>query len=270
MKYMSFNSSCAFAGVANMLQQLGIDVQDRDIALGMKLPYLFVKEDDAYLSGPMLQSACWFNLYLNPLGYAMVETPVHRETVPAFLRKKSLAMMGLRISPREKHAVIFLGMDGETFLLRNNKWENSDEPELLRLTRQELLARLDEQVMIGHLEQSPRIVPDFQPLLRQSCAVLAQLKDSIGAFCATEKTPAEMMAATNTLFRPILLDGITMLDLIGQDDLAQQLRVAQSAFLKTVRAGQTAVLAQVLDMTAIENAMDAYIGLIQSQLFFEQ
>lgn len=49
MKYMSFNSSCAFAGVANMLQQLGIDVQDRDIALGMKLPYLFVKEDDVYL-----------------------------------------------------------------------------------------------------------------------------------------------------------------------------------------------------------------------------
>lgn len=38
MKYMTFNSSCAFAGVANMLAAYGIDKEDREIALGMQLP----------------------------------------------------------------------------------------------------------------------------------------------------------------------------------------------------------------------------------------
>ena len=42
MKYMTFNSSCSYAGIANMLEQDGVNTTDREIALGMKLPYLFV------------------------------------------------------------------------------------------------------------------------------------------------------------------------------------------------------------------------------------
>ena len=49
MKYMTFNSSCAFAGVANMLAVWGVDQEDREIALGMGLPSLFAKERNAYL-----------------------------------------------------------------------------------------------------------------------------------------------------------------------------------------------------------------------------
>ena len=54
MKYMTFNSSCSYAGVANMLEQYGVDVEDRIIALGMKLPYLFAQEGGVYMAGPML------------------------------------------------------------------------------------------------------------------------------------------------------------------------------------------------------------------------
>ena len=56
LKYMTFRASCAFAGVANMLESFGIDVTDRDIALGMKLPFLFAKEEGTYLGGPILMS----------------------------------------------------------------------------------------------------------------------------------------------------------------------------------------------------------------------
>ncbi len=71
MKYMTFNFSCSYAGVANMLEQYGIDTDDRSIAMGMKLPYLFAYENGVYMAGPMLQSAAWFNLYLNPIGFEM-------------------------------------------------------------------------------------------------------------------------------------------------------------------------------------------------------
>ena len=40
-KYMTFNSSCSYAGLANMLLRYGVDTQDREIARDMKLPFLF-------------------------------------------------------------------------------------------------------------------------------------------------------------------------------------------------------------------------------------
>ena len=79
MVYMTFNSSCSYAGVANMLAQYHFAVDDRTIAMDMRLPYLFTYEDGIYMAGPMLQSADWFNLYLNPVGFHMIETAVSAE-----------------------------------------------------------------------------------------------------------------------------------------------------------------------------------------------
>ena len=64
MKYITFNSGCAYAGLANLLEVRGVDTTDRQIALDMGLPYLFAREGEHFLSGPMLQSAAWFALYL--------------------------------------------------------------------------------------------------------------------------------------------------------------------------------------------------------------
>ena len=41
MKYMTFNSSCSYAGLANLLSFYGVDIEDREIALQMGLPFLF-------------------------------------------------------------------------------------------------------------------------------------------------------------------------------------------------------------------------------------
>jgi len=69
MKYMHFNSSCPYAGVANLLELQGMDKEDYKIALEMNLPY-FLRRDvitGYYQSGSSLQSAEWFDLYLNHL-----------------------------------------------------------------------------------------------------------------------------------------------------------------------------------------------------------
>ena len=52
---MTFNSACSFAGIANMLESKGIDVEDYDIALGMELPYMAAKSESGYITGAMLQ-----------------------------------------------------------------------------------------------------------------------------------------------------------------------------------------------------------------------
>lgn len=263
MKYMTFNSSCAFAGVANMLLQLGIDVEDRQIALGMHLPYLFDRQDGRYAAGPMLQTADWFNLYLHPLGYTMTETAVRKADIPDHLAHSPTAMLGLKVSPTARHAVVFQRMEAGRFHFINNKRRNSDEPETLCLSREELTARLDDTVMVAAIREAPVSVPDFSDLLRRSCQVLAQYKTDIRAFCSTQKTKDELAAAMDTLFRATLLDGITMLELISQDALAEQFRLIQRPFLQAIREGKPVVLREYLNLPAWLDALDQYTALIQ-------
>ncbi len=262
MKYMTFNSSCAFAGVANMLLRLGVDVEDRQIALGMKLPYLLDYREGVYSAGPMLQTADRFDLYLNTLGYAMTETTVRRSDVPDYLSRCDTAMLGLRISPKEKHAVVFFGMEEEKFRFINNKWQNSDAPEHLLLSGETLTEKLDDTVMVATIREVPVSTPDFGDLFRHSCRVLERYKTDVQAFCDTQKTKEELRDAMDPLFRATLLDGVTMLELIGQEETAERFRLIRRPFLCAVREEKPVVLREILDMRAWQTAIDRYIALI--------
>lgn len=265
MKYMTFNSSCSFAGVANMLLRLGIDVEDRQIAMGMNLPYLFDVRDGVYSAGPMLQTADWFDLYLNTLGYAMTEAAVRKTDIPDYLRQCGVAMLGLRVSPREKHAMVFVGMDEDNFRFINNKRQESDAPERICISKEELEDRLDEPAMVATLGKVPVSTPDFGKLFLCSCRVLEQYKTDIQTFCGTQKTKEELIAVMNTLFRATLLDGITMLELIGQEKMAEQFQQIQKTFLSTIREGRPVVLREKLDMPTWLSAIDQYIALIRNR-----
>lgn len=265
MKYMTFNSSCSFAGVANMLLQFGIDVEDRQIALGMNLPYLFDLRDGVYLSGPMLQTADRFNLYLHTLGYAMTEHAVNRSEVADYLRQCGVAMLGLRVSPKEKHAVVFVGTEGESLRLINNKRQGSEEPETICLSKEELEERLDDIAMVATIGEAPVSVPNFDPLFLRSCQVLEQYKADVRHFCGTQKTKEERLAAMDPLFRATLLDGITMLELIGQDALAEQFRQIRQSFLRAVKEEPPVVLCEKLDMKMWLAAIDEYIAVIKNR-----
>ena len=180
MKYMTLNSSCAFAGVANLLEQYGVDIEDRDLCLGMKLPYLFENESGKYLAGTMLQSAVWFNRFLCTIGFRMREVLLPRDQVPAYLCQERCAMLGLRLSPRSKHAVVYVGREGDRLLFLNNKWRNSDEPETLSYSQKELLEGLDGDVMVATVTPIPvEPAPDDMPLYRRSRQVLLE-----NNFCA--------------------------------------------------------------------------------------
>lgn len=266
MKYMTFNSSCSFAGIANMLEYYKIDVSDRDIALGMGLPFLFSKEENTYLAGPMLQSSQWFNLYLNPIGFELKETEVKREDVPYHLSKTERAMLGVRVSPQSKHAVIYIGNDGGHFQFINNKWEHTDEPVQLCLDKDELLSRLDEISAIAELRTVSAHSVDIIPHFRRSCRVLSDLKRDVLDFCSVIREPNEIRSAMNTLFRAVLLDGITMLELCGEESIANSLRTVQSQLMAAVKAGEPAILCQKLSMDILLSSVDSYIQLIENKI----
>ena len=235
MKYMTFNSSCSYAGIANMLEQYGVDTNDRTIALAMKLPYLFSYCDGVYLSGPMLQSAEWFDLYLNPIGYELLEEVISADKIVDYLKLQKTAMFGIKTENTGKHAVVYIGTESDMLVFLNNKWEKEDSPCEIRLTEDELKQRIEAEVVVATLQEiTPRCV-DFTDKLKNSINVLQANLTDIIELASTEETVANLRLKLNTLFRPLFLDGIAMLNMIGETVLAQEFTILQQELLSALR-----------------------------------
>ncbi|MCM1056248.1 MAG: hypothetical protein NC517_01370 [Firmicutes bacterium] len=265
MKYMTFNSSCSYAGVANMLESYNIDVEDRQIALEIDLPYMFSRENGIYCSGPMLQSAEWFNLYLKPRGFRMTETRLSRDEVCSFLSKSRTAMLGLALTSHGRHAVVYIGTENGCCRFLNNKHKDSPEPEVICLTPEELLPLLGDTVVAAVLQECRPQTIDITPYLQSSADILLQLKQDITAFCLREQPPQALRAARNTLFRAILLDAVTMLELSGNEEPLTALRAVQKEFLAMLKENKPLVPADHLSLNRLEKAMDTYRELIKAR-----
>lgn len=268
MKYMTFNSSCSYAGVANMLAQYGVDADDRSIAMGMQLPYLFSHKDGVYLAGPMLQSAQWFNLYLHPIGFEMTEKNIPAEQVPEYLKQWRTAMLGLQVDESEKHAVVYTGShDGELVFL-NNKWEHTDAPEQIKLTEEELIDQIGSSAMIATLKPTSPKTVDLTSRLISSQAVIRQNLEEIRELSSREEKVSVLRSKRNALFRPLLLDGITMLNLLQKTALACRFAALQASFVSVLKAdpSKQIKLGDYLDITELMAASERYIVLIEQNL----
>lgn len=262
MKYMTFNSSCSYAGLANLVSFYGVDTEDREIALKIGLPFMFAYEDGCYLSGPMLQSEKWFNIYLKTVGLFITEQKVKREQICDHLRTLKYAMLGIHVNGANKHAVVYTGMSNGKFSMLNNKRKNSDEPDTLLFSEQELMHRVDEIVTVAHLSRTACEAVNIEDVLKNSVSVLQILCEDIEVFCSQEKTAADIRSSMNTLFRAILLDGITMLDLIGKTHISKNLKIVQDQFMNAVKSNRELQLNKCLDVPLLKKAIKEYSDLI--------
>lgn len=267
MKYMTFNSSCSYAGVANMLEQYGVDTDDRAIAMGMRLPYLFTHEDGVYMAGPMLQSAEWFNLFLNSIGFEMCETEVPAEQVADYLKQQKTAMLGLQVDETSKHAVVYTGSRDEKLVFLSNKWEQEPGPVQLVLSHEELLDLIGSSAMVATLQIiSPKEV-DLYSKLTDSISVILQNLAEIKSVCSRQETVGALRSMLNTLFRPLLLDGISMLGLLGEVELANKFSHIQNSFLNALRQDPDSkvVLGDYISITEFESLVFEYVRLISKE-----
>jgi len=265
MKYMTFNSSCSYAGVANMLEQYGVDTNDRSIALGMKLPYLFSYENGIFMAGPMLQSAKWFNLYLNTIGFELIEKEVPAEQVPAYLIQQKTAMLGLQVHDGVKHAVVYTGNKDCKMQFINNKWEHTDAPEQISMSEAELIAQISSATMIATLNPVPAKSVDLWRRTRDSVAVIRQNLSEIQTVCSSEEYVGLLRSRLNTLFRPLLLDVITMLRMLDEVELAQRFTSIQHSFQNAINQdpGTKITLGDYLNIDELNGAVEEYIHLIE-------
>ena len=265
MKYMHFNSSCSYAGLANLLAMQGVDTEDSQIALDMGLPY-FLRYDEqsgAYLNGPMLQSAEWFDLYLRPRGFRYVECFMQRQEAVKQLRQGS--MLGLQVTSKSKHAVIFLGKENEIYKFLNNKREDSEEPDYLWLSEEECLERLPEQAVIGHLEPCFAEEIERTPYFEEALQNWERLRFDLHKFISIMQNPQEMKEAMNRLFRPLLLDGLSMAKLLKENELEDCLTQLQKQFLAMVRKNGAVTPKNELDGGEIDWVIDKFLNLVRLQ-----
>ncbi|MBR3841058.1 MAG: hypothetical protein IKM20_07985 [Erysipelotrichales bacterium] len=151
MKYMHFNSSCSYAGLANMLALQNYDTEDYKIALEMGLPY-FIRYDinsNYYQAGAMLQSKEWFELYLKPRGFRYIEKVYSKDQLITNLR--SGMMFGIQATLNSKHAIVFIKEEQGIYSFLNNKWEESSEEEYIYLKASELLEKVPENIAVGYI-----------------------------------------------------------------------------------------------------------------------
>lgn len=172
MKYMHFKASCSYAALANLLEMQGYDTEDTIIALEMELPKLFSKEDGAFLSGPMLQGAKWFNLWLLPHGFTMMEASISKSSFCQELISGGPAMLGIR-TPYGKHAVVFTGYDGEFHFL-NPTYKDSGEKTELLLDEGALLASVDSMAVVGCVQPALSQSVDLRPIKEESALILQE------------------------------------------------------------------------------------------------
>lgn len=249
MKYMTFQNSCSFCCLANMLEKYGLDISDRQILLDAGLPYIFRYDSasDTFLTGAMLQTEADYNRALRQYGFLFVDNLVRKEALTTFLSAHVPCMIGLSCGNGRKHAMVLSRAENDMLYFLNPHREHDEEPDEIALTTTDLSARVDEESHVGYLK--PMDNKDRQPneglkddssqaKLSKSLQALALYEERMTAFCQNLPSLAEILAIRDSLLRPIALDLPVMMELIGETDLHSRLLLFQKQIFVLFRPGE--------------------------------
>lgn len=270
MKYMTFNSSCTYAALANMLEKKGTDVEDYEIALEMKLPFLIDRNEDGFVAGPMIQTKSWFDFYLNSKGFELIEDWVLKDDIFDYLKTKDEAMLGIKMQNgrNSHHSIVYTGMENGKAVFINNKHVGSDEPDKFIFSQEELASCLREKTRVGSLKACDRKKTNIKPFLEKSIDNLTCLRDEFISFCDIPRTNKEILNKEFGLFRPILLDGPSMMKLLGQESIYDDMRDLQKVFVRTAfnEKADNVLLKECFDMKKFQDVCDGWSALIRQEI----
>ena len=148
----------------------------------------------------------------------------------------------------------------------NPTHESSGERTELLLSEEELLASVDQETMVGMViptEAEPQLLT---PYLNDSISVIRENCADIEAFAAEKHDPNSFFPMMNSLLRPLLLDGITMLELAGETALAQEFTALQQQFMSFMRGARREALQETLSLDQLHDLTEQYAQMIKQQI----
>lgn len=233
MKYMSFSRSCPYTCLAYMIEDYDLDYTDKDIAIEMKLAYLFYNDakNNEYLSGAMLQGKRWFDLFLNRHSFEFVENKYNKVDAITIIKKSVRKLMiGMNLKTG-KHAMVYCPSSTQLFRFFNPHYENDDALDFLILSESELLDLLDDEVTIGYINHNPKIVTPEIEIYVHSIGCLDKYVVDIIEFCSNEHTIEEIMEVRESLFAELLLSSIPLLEFEKENELVNCLKKLKKTLL---------------------------------------
>ncbi|AUD65639.1 hypothetical protein BK011_08015 [Tenericutes bacterium MZ-XQ] len=243
MKYMSFNRSCSFTCLAYMIGEYGLNYTDKDIAIEMKLAYLFYNDskNNEYLSGAMLQGKRWFDLFLNRHSFEFIEDEYKKTAALSFIKNSNRKLMvGINLKTG-KHAMVYCPSETQLFRFFNPHYENDGAADFFVYSDKELIDLLDDEVTIGYINHNPRITGPELELYDHSNGYLDRYVVDIIEFCSIEHTLDEIRKVKESLFAGLLLSPIPLLEFEGETELVGCLRKLQTDFINALQQTKTSI-----------------------------
>jgi len=270
MKYQTFEASCCYAGLANMLDDFSLDFEDRDIALAAELPYMlrFDADRNCFLAGPMLQGAEWFDLFLRPRGMRFIERTFSGEAAVNFLSAADTRVMLAVEAADGRQALVFEGIRGGRFHFISNKWKDSDGAERYMFTAAELYDRIDpEKNSLSWIELSTKTPVDFLEKLYVTLEYIAKYRASLKKFCSVKRERIALRWAMEPLFRPLMVDIHSMMELAGETRLVLMIKVLQRSLFAALNSDEdTLVPFDYISEQQLDEALDRYTEIVQTRM----
>jgi len=273
MKYMTFNRSCSYAGIANLLEEYDIHYEDHEIAKALSLPYLFLidPKNNCYVAGAMIQFKPWFNYFLNSISMDLIEKEFDPEAaLSEFDLNKKRYMVGINSANdnlNSNHAVVFTGKFHGKYKFLNPKRENSEEPDYFEFDKEELLEKLPSNFIMGHLNIIKKAVPfDISNHLRYSLKNIDNYRNILINYCSEEQDVNSLKISKENLFAPMFLDVLAMMELIGETSLAFEIKNIRSNYINAINKKQKIKLSEYISLKYLDNIISKYKTIISNYM----
>jgi len=234
-KYQTFNSSCAYAGIANLLSQLNVEVEDRDIIIGSNAAFqlLYNELDNQYLAGYRVQGKRWFNYYLNPIGYDYKEFECTIDEYLSLLKDGFQShLIGLWLGKAERHAVVYEGSHSNNFKYLNNKPQASSDSDYIVFNEDELRQVTKQTLVYGYIEKSDAQYYSFdKSYFEQTLINIEKYKKLILANIEVVKPYSIHLIEKDTIYRTLFLDLQSMIEILDYHALSKKILEMRAKYL---------------------------------------
>ena len=225
MKLVTIRHSRMLAGIANMLECLGHDTDDRTIALNMEAPYLFLQGKEGYIAGTALLRPEWINLYLHSIGFHLGQLTIPQKDVAASLRTRQTAMLAICPSKDSSatHPVVYTGLARGRFVLCSF---HPPLPQIYSFTAPQLLSHLPDKCTVYTLDAVPPESTDYLPYLGSSLENLRSFWQEFQQIQTRCVTRSEYQALQKSHLGALLHHLLPLLELTNDQILINELKIA--------------------------------------------
>lgn len=267
MKYMTFNNSCSYCALANMLENFSIDVTDKDICIKLGLPYLMFYDvrDDSFSAGTQLQGSTIFNLYLETVGLYFYEYRISKKDIPAFLKKNPNSLIGLKIEGR-KHAVVFKKINNGKYMFLNPHKDYDKQLDYLEFEENELLASLDDIQAVGFLKKIVEQSMMSKFLHANTLSSVHYYQTKMIEFLYGNQDKQSIEKKLNTLLRTFALDLYEMMKLVDEKSITAKLEKLKNDVISLKSQTNTIKPIDYIDIKNFKDIIKEYEQIVKKYI----